>query len=128
MRLYRSFWLPIPIIILLGLVFNKELTIDAGTGQTTLSLLDLMLWYGAFLAFSGLGYYIFRTREMNSVLKKLHWGPTLIGLGWLAFDTLGWIGPGKSDMIAGVILLIGTGVTCYLINMTVTIVSLLLSD
>lgn len=124
---YPLFWIPVPFLILLGFIFNREVIIDTGMNQSHIELSTLMLFYGAFLIFSGLGYYLFRGKEMNRALNSLHWGPTFVGLAWLAADALGWIGPGGSDMIAGVVLLIGTGITCYLINLTVTTVSLLLS-
>ena len=127
MKLYLSFWSPIPILLILGLLFNMDLLVDMGTSKLSIGLLKLMVWYSAFLLFSGIGYYVFRGQDLNKTLKKLHWGPTLIGLLWFVLDALGIIGPGGSDMSAGVILLLGTGLTSYLVNMTVSILAMLLS-
>lgn len=131
-KMYRAFWIPIPMTILLGVIFDLPIDVPLHDTYFITSGLCFSILISLFLFLSGIGYYVHQNRTINVGLVKGHVGLTFLGVLIIVISLvvpapvydfwsyqervqLASLAKALSFLFGLVLILIGIG--CYLVNM-----------
>ena len=129
---YWFFWIWIPLLLLLGILFNKEMDIQMHDTYWITTNFQLAFLCSILLLFSGLGYFVFRNLGLNSLLTKLHLYFFVIGVITIVVSIFIQLWPSSDDylnvgfykettmVLAIGVLLIFIGFIFYFLNMLLT--------
>lgn len=121
---YKYFWLPIPLLLIIGLVRGGTLDFQLQHNYLVIGTIHFCGILSFFFLISGLAYFLLRKRQFNWTLTVCHLGMTSIALISLVMNLIYFpeeIQKAMQALTLFLMFLIG-GFLCYVVNILWTLI------